>query len=121
MFKFNQPGDIHFFSFRTHNNKGYFKDENCCQLFLANLDFYREKWALKIYGYCLIPNHVHLLIYFDLDKYPDLTISKVVHGIKGRSAQLISKYLLTKQGSRSFLRQAQDRFMLRQEKFSNKA
>ena len=92
--RFNQPGDIHFITFRTFNNKAYFQDEKCCQLFLENLDFYRNRYELEIYGYCLMPDHVHLLIYFDLDKYPNLTISKIMHGIKGYSAKLINRHLI---------------------------
>ncbi|MBD3360099.1 MAG: hypothetical protein GF365_05345 [Candidatus Buchananbacteria bacterium] len=106
MQRFNQPGDIHFVTFRTFNNKAYFKDEKCCQLFLANLDFYREKWALKIYGYCLMPDHVHFLIYFDLEKYPDLTISRVVQNIKSYSARNIIDYY-KKRGSQESLLLAQ--------------
>lgn len=107
MKKFNSFGDIHFVTFRTFNNKKYFKDEKCCELFLDNLDFYRDKFKLKIYAYCIMPDHVHLLIYFEDEK---LTISKIMHGIKGRSAQLISKYILTNVGSQSFYALAGEKF-----------
>jgi REP element-mobilizing transposase RayT len=74
------------------------KDEKCCELFLANLEFYRKKFELKVYGYCLMPDHVHLLSYFDNEKFPDLTISKVMHGIKGYSSKVIYEYLRSQAG-----------------------
>jgi len=104
MLKFNLPGDTHFVTTKTFANYPFFKAINCCDLFLQNLNFYRNKYELKIYGYCLMPDHVHLLLNFDLKKFPELTISNVMHGIKGRSAQSISTYLLSSSetGNRSF-------------------
>ncbi len=102
MRRFNQPGDIHFVTFKTFQNRPIFKDEKCCELFLKNCEFYRQKYDLKIYGYVILYDHVHQLIRFDMAKFPKLTISKVMHGIKGRSAQLISKYIFSQLGSRSF-------------------
>ncbi|MCX6743703.1 MAG: transposase [Candidatus Parcubacteria bacterium] len=101
MKKYNDPGHSHFVTFKTYQDYPFFKDERCCELFLENLNFYRNKFELKIFGYCLLPDHAHLILYFDLDKYPELTISKIMHDIKGRSAQSISKYILS-MGSRSF-------------------
>ncbi len=102
MRRVNEAGHVHFVTARTFNNQSFFKDEKCCELFLENLEFYRNKFNLKICAYCIMPNHVHLLIYFDLEKYPELTISEIMHGIKGRSAQLISKHILSQTGSQSF-------------------
>ena len=95
MKKYNDPGHSHFVTFKTYQDYPFFKDERCCELFLENLNFYRNKFELKIFGYCLLPDHAHLILYFDLDKYPELTISKIMHDIKGRSAQSISKYILS--------------------------
>ncbi len=86
MHKFNQPGDIHFVTFRTHYNYPYFKDKKNCSILLEELDFYGNKLNLKIYGYVILPDHFHCLIYFKSEK---LTISKVMQSIKGASARRI--------------------------------
>lgn len=86
MLRFNEPGDIHFVTFKTSNNFPYFKDEKCCLILLKELDFYRNKFGLKIYGYVILPDHVHCLIYFEDLK---LTISKILQVIKGSSARRI--------------------------------
>jgi len=82
MQRFNFPGDVHFVTFRTDKSQPYFKDEKCCELFLGNLEFYREKYNLKIYGYVILWDHIHLLIEMDLEKFPELTISKVMQDFK---------------------------------------
>ncbi len=88
MKKFNQPGDIHFVTFRTFKKHLYFEDEKCCLILLEELDYYRQKYGYKVYGYVILPDHVHCLIYFE-DK--NLTISKIVQDIKGFTARRIIK------------------------------
>lgn len=107
--KLNFPGDIHFVTTRTNVNKKIFKDEKVCELFLENLDFYRNQLELKIYGYCIMHDHVHLLISFDMEKHPEMTISKVMHGIKGYSAKLINEYFLSSGRQGSYALQNNDR------------
>ncbi len=110
MQKFNSPGDIHFVTFKTFQNRPIFKDEKCCELFLANCEFYRQKYDLKIYGYVILYDHVHQLIGFDMRRFPELTISKVIQGIKGASARQIIDYFKTA-GSQEPLLLAQDNSM----------
>ena len=99
MQKFNNPGDIHFVTFKTHKKFPYFKEEKCCLILLEELDFYRKKLGLKIYGYVILPDHIHCLIYFE---HENLTISKVIQAIKGFTARRIVK-LYSSVGSREQL------------------
>jgi len=62
MLKFNFPGDIHFVTFRAYKSYPFFKDKSCCQLFLENLEFYRQKYDLKIYAYAILWEHIHQLM-----------------------------------------------------------
>ena len=39
-------------------------------------------------------DHLHLIVWWDTDKQKDLTISTVMHRIKGRSAKRLSDYLI---------------------------
>lgn len=86
MYRHHQPGDIHFVTFVTNIRRPIFKDEDCCRILLEEFDFYRQKYGLKIYGYVILPDHVHCLIYFEDE---NLTISKIIQGIKGASARRI--------------------------------
>lgn len=94
--KFNIPGHIHFVTTKTIGNKKIFKDNEYCGLLLKDIDFYRNKLGFKLFGYCLMPDHVHLIVWWDPDQYMDLTISKIIQGIKGHSARQIIDYLKNK-------------------------
>jgi len=92
MKKYNQPGDVHFSTFRTYKSYPFFKDENCCIIFLKNLEFYRQRYDLKIYGYAILLEHIHQMMRFDMVKYPQLTISKIIQDFKSSVARQIIDY-----------------------------
>ena len=47
----------------------------------------------------IMPDHLHLLVWWDVEKQPELTISRVMHGIKWHSAKQISEYILGRSGA----------------------
>lgn len=47
---------------RGNNSQAVFYDEEDFTKYLLLLERYKEKFSLKIYAYCLMSNHVHLLI-----------------------------------------------------------
>ena len=47
---------------RGHNREMLFRDAQDCQHFLALLGRYRDRFALRIYHYCVMGNHFHLLV-----------------------------------------------------------
>jgi len=61
---------------------------------------YAAKLHFEVVAYCVMPDHFHLIVQWDVERYPKLTISTVMHRIKGRSAKRISDYLL--RGRRGF-------------------
>ncbi|MFH1565532.1 MAG: transposase [bacterium] len=102
--KFNSENHIHFVTFKTfgrmevkdgqkyYEGYPYFKDEKCCSILVEEFNFYREKLGFKIFGYVIMPNHVHMLIWWDIGEKPELTIGKIMRGIKGYSAKKIIAY-----------------------------
>jgi REP element-mobilizing transposase RayT len=96
--KFDEASYAHFVTTKTFENKPIFKDKKCCEISLKDIDFYRNKLGFKLIGYVIMPNHLHLIVWWDVEKYPKLTISKVMHGIKGLSAQNLSRHLLGSRG-----------------------
>jgi len=75
---------------RTFQSKKYFSDERCCEILLRDISFYRKKLGFKLIGYCIMPDHLHLIIWWDRD---DITISKIIQSIKSHSARRIVDYL----------------------------
>ena len=43
-----------------------------CDLFLSSLDFCRKHKGLKVYAYCVMSSHVHLIISHEESRLPDI-------------------------------------------------
>ena len=93
--KFNESSYAHFITTKTFENKSIFQDDNYCTILLKDIDFYRNKLGFKLTGYVIMPDHLHFIIWWDVDRLKDLTISIIMHRIKGRSAKRISDYVLS--------------------------
>jgi REP element-mobilizing transposase RayT len=93
--KFNIPGHAHFVTTKTFENKPLFNDIKCCEIVLKDIEFYRQKMEFSVLGYCLMPNHLHIILWWDVEKHGKLTVSKIIQAIKGHSAKEITYYLKT--------------------------
>lgn len=59
---------IHFVTTKTYNKKPFFLDYKCCDILLENMDDYRDELLYKIFAYVIMPDHLHVLIWFDVNK-----------------------------------------------------
>jgi putative transposase len=50
---------------RGHNREAIFADPEDCRHFLHLLDRYRKRFAFRLFHYCLMSNHFHLLLQLD--------------------------------------------------------
>ena len=62
---------------RGNGRQWLFDDEEDFSFYLTTLDRYRQKYDVHIYHYCLMNNHVHLLM---KSVSTDHAITKVMHG-----------------------------------------
>lgn len=67
---------IYHLIFRGINKQNIFEDEEDRKRFLETLAYYKRASSYLLYGYCLMDNHIHLLI-----KEKDETISQVIKQI----------------------------------------
>ncbi|MFH1236133.1 MAG: transposase [Parcubacteria group bacterium] len=93
--KFDTQSYGHFVTTKTFRNKLIFRDAKCCEIVLGDIGFYRKKLGFKLLGYCVMPDYLHMIVWWDVDEKPELTISKVVQLIKSHSAKEIASYLKT--------------------------
>jgi len=98
LLRFNEASYAHFVTIKTFENKPIFEDEKCCEILLKDVDFYRQKLGFRLLGYVIMLDHLHLIVWWEVEELPELTISKIMHDIKGLSAQNISRYLLGSRG-----------------------
>lgn len=87
--KFDDNSYAHFVTTKTYRNYPYFKNDDFCRILLEELRFYSQKYGFTLLGYVILPDHLHLLIWWDREERPDLNISRVMQGIKGASARRI--------------------------------
>ena len=55
-------GDDHFITVSCHNRKPLLESDEAKQAFLHHLERVRERHDLQVFGYVLMPEHVHLLV-----------------------------------------------------------
>ena len=60
--RYQQSKQCHFVTFSCYRRQPRLRDERLCELFCACLERVRRKYGLRVYGYVLMPEHVHLLL-----------------------------------------------------------
>ena len=91
--KFNELSYAHFVTAKTYKNQPFFIDDKCCQILFDNVKFYQNKYEFNLIAWIIMPTHLHMIIWWEVEKKKDLTISKVMQAIKGNAAREIIDYL----------------------------
>jgi putative transposase len=60
--RYQESKQSHFVTFSCYNRLPYLGDERLRDLFVACLERTRRKYGFKVYGYVVMPEHVHLLV-----------------------------------------------------------
>ena len=80
--RFNLENQIYFITSKIFKNKKIFDNGWCCKLLIDVLKECKNKYGFKLYGYVIMPDHIHLLI----EPAENDSISNVIHKIKGNFA-----------------------------------
>ena len=91
--KFNDTSCAHFVTTRTYRSYPYFKDEKFCKILTEELEFYSEKCGFTLVGYVIMPDHLHLLLWWDKEEKPNLSISRIMNSIKTMTSKRVKRYL----------------------------
>ncbi len=82
---FDKTGTARFVTFSCYHNYNLFKADAVKIIFLRHLEELRTKYMFKLYGYVIMPNHVHLVL-IPLDGIP---LSKIIGELKSLSGREI--------------------------------
>ena len=86
--RFHGSNKIYFITTNTIDRFPFFQEELFCELFVENLRLCKELRNFKLFGFIIIPEHVHLQLKPE-DKF---NISQIMHTIKrhfSRNANLM--------------------------------
>ena len=61
-FDYASPDHIFFVTICSANKRNHFSDPEISQVLIRQLEFRRSAGEIKLYCYCLMPDHLHLLL-----------------------------------------------------------
>lgn len=104
--RFHQSGQSHFVTFSCYHRHPKLNNPEACRIFLEALEAARARFAMRVYGYVLMPEHVHLL----LSEPESGTLAEAIHFVKLTSAKrLASRCLPTADEGRFWQARCYDR------------
>ena len=78
---------VHFLTAVTYRRIPYFRVSAWARIFCQNLEQARREMGFHVLAFVLMPDHVHLLVWWDPEENPQLTISRIAWAVKGRTAR----------------------------------
>ncbi|MGB3223852.1 MAG: transposase [Desulforhopalus sp.] len=82
------PNTPHHVVQRGHNRQTVFVGEDDFDYYRENLIFFKQEFNCKIFAYCLMTNHVHLII--DPGDNPEM-LSQLMKRVAGRQTRYVNK------------------------------
>src|SRR5271157_3374565 len=76
--RFQESGQSHFVTFSCYRRLPYFATPEMFDQFVRSLENMRRRFELCIYGYVVMPEHVHLL----LSEPPQARLAEAIHYLK---------------------------------------
>ncbi|HEX4321348.1 MAG TPA: transposase [Acidobacteriaceae bacterium] len=76
--RYQQTGDTHFVTFSCYQRKPYLGNPTTRDIFLESLETMRIRYQFHVFGYVVMPEHVHLLV----SEPKTALLAKVVQALK---------------------------------------
>ena len=77
----------YFVTTATKNRQNIFLNSKMCRILLVTIEYYKTIFDYKVHGYCLMPDHLHLIL-TPTSKY---NLSVIMKMIKGTFARKVNK------------------------------
>lgn len=82
-----ETGYLYFVTTVVQERRPIFLNDKLCKIFLVSLEYFKLILDYKIYAYCIMPDHIHLLLQ-PCGKYE---LSYIMQMIKGSFARKVNK------------------------------
>jgi putative transposase len=86
----NEPGHAHELTFCCHRRFRFLQSDQTCQWLADALDQSRQELQFCVWAYVLMPEHVHLIVFPQQERYD---ISTILNAIKQPVARTAVRYL----------------------------
>ncbi len=80
------PGALYHVIARGNERKAVFRDDADREFYLRRLQHYRERFDFRLIAYCLMTNHVHLVL-----ETGETPLSRVIHGLQSSYTQAFNR------------------------------
>ncbi len=60
--RYHETGQTHFVTFSCHDREPHLKNALLADAFLDSLEQVRRRYRMRVFGYVIMPEHVHLLV-----------------------------------------------------------
>src|SRR5262245_49286420 len=77
--RFHNPGDAHSINFTCFRNRLFLQRDRSCEWFRESLCNALEKYHCSLWAFCIMPDHVHVLIY---PKKPEFDVATFLSDLK---------------------------------------
>lgn len=96
--RYHENSYAHFVTTNTFARRRIFERSEYCKILLKNLWHAQKLFIFDVIAYCIMPDHFHLIVHWDVEHQPNLTISSIMRMIKSNTARQIIDYFLGRQG-----------------------
>ncbi len=116
--RLQQTGHSHFITFTCYRRMERLTNPQACSVVLRALENTRMRYELRVFGFVLMPDHVHLL----LSEPKRGTLARALQSLKSASARMARAAPAENMGTRNPFWQARyyDRYMRDYDEFSEK-
>ena len=88
-FDYSSNGHVYFITLCTVNKRPYFRDDKAAKIIVDNMEFRRNAKEIRLFCYCIMPDHVHILL--SLAKEYPKNLIKWVSAFKRHSTRSINR------------------------------
>ena len=85
--RYYEENAAYFLTTTTKNRVEIFKEPKNCKILLVTIEYFKLILDFKLYGFCIMPNHLHLIIH-PFGKY---NFSYIMKMLKGSFARKLNK------------------------------
>ncbi|MGA2992218.1 MAG: transposase [Candidatus Korobacteraceae bacterium] len=116
--RLQQTGHSHFITFTCYRRMKHLTSSQACSAVLRALENTRRRYSLRVFGFVLMPEHVHLL----LSEPGRGSLARALQSLKSASARMARGAAMEHAGERTAFWQTRyyDRYMRDYDEFSQK-